>query len=316
MLRKRVYANAVMRVRKRIKKSIKKKNNYKPRRRVQRTKVNRRPNNASWVKTFIRGLVPGKVMSNQVSQITSAIKTQEVGVVGALGETEKLQLLLQTAFPSYFTADSAFEKGKVLISQWNKVIKIVNSCNLPVTVHYWYVEPKIDIPLTYVQGTSDGYTATESFDALLKVLWDDNTAGTFYQRPGVSPFASEDLKAKFKVGNQKSKVLLPGEMLMLRTKINNVGLKTDNITKDGMFAFKKLSKMYLLSIQGSVAHDTTTESLIGYAASRVDIIEDITFSAYVKSGVVPFNGYIEGQSAIAVAQQFNINGPAEVTYGQ
>lgn len=245
-------------------------------------------------------------------QVTCSEKQQEILIVGNIGETEKLQEILISNHAA-ITGDSNMEKqGAAYISQWTKKTTLVNSSNMPACVKLYKLKPRKDIPLSYVNSTSDGYTTTETFDALVKVLFDDNNTGTYYQNFGVKPTDAKQLMSKFKIVQSKSMVISPGDSISVKTGTYYHRLKGDNFTKDGVFAFKKLTEMWLVILQGTIAHDATTETEIGTAGARLDILEETRCSTYLADTVQGTVSYTNSMGTLAAgAEQWVQNAPEE-----
>lgn len=264
-----------------------------------------------WFKDKTNELNAHIYYATEGKQVTNAEKAQAVLVVGNIGETEKLQTIL-IANHTEISGDSNLEKQKFLLGSWTKKTTMVNSSNMACTVKCFKMKPRRDIPLSYVNSTSDGYTTTETMDALVKVLFDDNNAGTWYENYGVKPTDSQELMSKFKILQKKTYTILPGDSVQLSTKVLYKQMQGDNFTKDGVFAFKKLTTFWLIILQGQIAHDATTETEVGTAGGRLDILEETRCSTYLPDAVQGSISYTAGMGTLAAgAEQYVVNNPTE-----
>ena len=148
-------------------------------------------------------------------------------------------------------------------------------------------------------------------DALVKELADNNLAGTFYQNFGMKPQDSRQLMSKFRVVQSSRVTISPGDSVSLKSSVLYKQIHGDNFTKDGVFAFKKLTEFWLIILQGQIAHDATTETEVGTAASRLDILEETRCSMYLPDDVKGELTFTDSMGTLAAgAEQYVINAPS------
>lgn len=178
-----------------------------------------------------------------------------------------------------------------------RVIVMKNNNNSAVNFIAYWVRPIRDTVQGPLSTCIDGY--------------EHEGGGTgFLTDPRVGPLCISLFRSTYKVQRKKSYKLLPGETVTLTVSSHNRYFDYQRYDEEQIEYRSFLYTGVLFRIQGDVAHDTTTDELVGTAACSMDYVQYLTYKYNFGKGLQMHKENPQGSfDAVAVAEGVNLGEP-------
>lgn len=147
-----------------------------------------------------------------------------------------------------------------------------NNYNVPAYVSIYLCIPKVDTSIGALDAINNGLTDVS-----------DGTLST--TNPQLKPWDSPQFRDLWQVKKRESKFLQPGQQLMLQHKVDSFMYDPSFVDTHGLLYQQSLGgHVYIVTIQGSVAHDSSTISIQGFSQAKVDIFLERDINVRYEAG--------------------------------
>lgn len=191
------------------------------------------------------------------------------------------------------TMSTAGYNCRLKIVSGTEKLTMRNSIKIPVQVDLYWITPK--------------YNASSAPSACLEHGADDLSLGDsdWQVEPWFYPGHAKTFRDLYRVDRHKKVFLEPGQSTVAWLKMKpNITYDPNTNDYNSHTYRRRFCKFMLIRLQGTVSHDQTTNTNVGFGDARLDIVRQTTYKyRFVQANNIKYDQYTDALDALAVAEQ-------------